>query len=157
LRCAATVTVTPHFHSLLPDGVFTTTHDGSLQFHRLAAPEDADIERLLDRIAQRVLTRFDADDEVEPDDDDVAIASAQAESLHIVGFQPLPGPEHDDRPLCAVRDGFTLHADRFIAQHDRAGLRRAIRYGLRPPLSQKRLSLTPDGRACRPQASRGDL
>jgi hypothetical protein len=112
----------------------------------LAAPEDADIELLLERIAQRVLARFDADDETEPDEEHRAVAGAQAESLHIVGLTPWPAPEHDDRPLCAVRDGFSLHADRLIAPQDRVGLRRAIRYGLRPPLSQKRLSLTPDGK-----------
>jgi hypothetical protein len=138
--------LTPHFHCLIPDGVFSTHSDGSLQFHRLEAPQDADVDRLLQRIAQRVLSRFDPDDDVEPDDNDLAVTQAQAESLQIVGLTPLPVPEHDDRPLCSVLDGFTLHADRFIAQNDRAGLRRAIRYGLRPPISQKRLGLTPDGK-----------
>jgi hypothetical protein len=137
--------LTPHFHSLLPDGVFTA-QDGSLVFHRLAPPEDADVDRLLERISKRVLARFDQDDPLEPDDDELAVAHAQAESLHIVDMTPRPAPEHDDRPLCAAADGLTLHADWLIAPHDRAGLRRAIRYGLRPPLSQKRLSLSPDGK-----------
>jgi hypothetical protein len=139
--------LTPHFHSLIPDGVFTLQRDGTLQFHPLQPPQDADIDRLLERIATRVLLRLDAlDDDVEPDDDDLAVTQAQAESLHIVGCNPLPAAEHDDRPLCSVQGGFTLHADRLIVRNDRAGLRRAIRYGLRPPLSQKRLSLTPDGK-----------
>jgi hypothetical protein len=113
--------------------VFTTHSDGSLPVHRLEAPKDADVDRLRQRIAQRVLSRFDQDDDVGPDDNDLAVTQAQVESLHIVGLAPLPVPEHDDRPLCSVLDGFTLHADRLIAHNDRAGLRRAIRYGLRPP------------------------
>jgi hypothetical protein len=39
-----------------------------------------------------------------------------------------------------------LHADLFIHAHDRAGLERICRYGLRPAVAVERLSFTEDGR-----------
>jgi hypothetical protein len=43
-------------------------------------------------------------------------------------------------------NGFSLHAATHVEAHDRDGLERLLRYGLRAPLSPKRLSLLPDGR-----------
>jgi Putative transposase/Transposase zinc-binding domain len=141
--------LTPHFHAWLPDGVFSQQADGALRFHRLAPPTDADVERLLQRVAARVMARFAADEDVEPDlpDDDLAVAAAQAESLHLPtgALAPVETEPIRRRPRCAARDGFTLHADLAIVADDRAARQRALRYGLRPPLSHKRLSLTPAG------------
>ena len=75
--------VTPHFHSFLPDGVIGRAPDGSLVFHRLPPPDDRDVTRLCQRIAKRVLARFDADDEFAPDDDDDALAVCSAQSLQL--------------------------------------------------------------------------
>lgn len=135
--------ITPHFHSWLPDGVFTRRQDGTLQFHRLAPPDDRDIERLLQRVAHRVVKRFDTD---EPGRDDDPVATSQAEFLNIPAFTIPLTPQQPKRPLCAVYEGFSLHADLSIHHNDRAALERALRYGLRPPLSQRRLSQRPDGK-----------
>jgi len=126
----------------LPDGVFVQQPDGTVQFHRLDPPDDADVERLLQRVARRVLKRFDDDDA--PDDDPLA---ASPEFLRVPAFTiPLTPDEQQKRPLCAVHEGFSLHADLAIHQDDRSALERALRYGLRPPLSQRRLSWAPGGK-----------
>ena len=47
-------------------------------------------------------------------------------------------------PLCASVNGFTLHAARSVARHQRAELEQLIQYAARPALSTERLSLTPE-------------
>ena len=49
-------------------------------------------------------------------------------------------------PRCAFFEGYSLHANLAVHERDRRKLERLLRYGLRPPFAQKRLSLTPDGR-----------
>jgi hypothetical protein len=141
--------LTPHAHSWIPDGVFTLDDTRTLQFVRLPPPTDDDIAKLLCRIHARVcslIDKADQDGADEPDDSQHAVLSAQAEALQVPLFSiPLGPDELPYRPLCAAGDGFSLHADLAIHQDDRAGLERMLRYGLRPPFSQKRLSLTPDG------------
>ena len=79
----------------LPDGVFVQAKDGTLAFHQLPPPDDADVDKLLVRVAQRVLSRFDTDTDVDVDvdDDDAAVAAAAAQSLHMPGLTPMPLPE----------------------------------------------------------------
>ena len=48
--------------------------------------------------------------------------------------------------LCVQRWGFSLHAGLFAGARDRKKLERLLKYGMRPPFSQKRLSLTPQGK-----------
>ncbi len=50
------------------------------------------------------------------------------------------GPRH------AHIERFDLHADRAVRADDRAGLERLVRYLLRPPLAQERLTRRADGR-----------
>jgi hypothetical protein len=42
--------------------------------------------------------------------------------------------------------GFSLHAAQWVPAHDREALERLLRYGLRAPFAQERLSRRPDGR-----------
>jgi hypothetical protein len=49
-------------------------------------------------------------------------------------------------PRQAHLDGFDLHANLWVAAHDRAGVERLCRYVLRPPFAQERLRLRGDGR-----------
>ena len=57
-----------------------------------------------------------------------------------------PPPDDLPPPLCARIAGFSLHAARSVETHDRPGLERLCRYGLRPPFAAERLSVLPDGR-----------
>jgi Putative transposase len=50
-----------------------------------------------------------------------------------------------DKPLCALLDGFTLHAATRAGALDPAGREALLRYVLRPPVAQERLEQRPDG------------
>ena len=50
------------------------------------------------------------------------------------------------KPLCASVGGFSLHAAQAVAAEDREALERLLRYGLRAPFAQERLSLREDGK-----------
>ncbi len=84
-------------------------------------------------------------------------AEAEASSPDAVGYPAYVKHEFERFLSCGqLPGGFTRlrcrgcgcerHADLSVHAADRAGLQRALRYGLRPPLSQKRLSLTPAGK-----------
>ncbi len=55
------------------------------------------------------------------------------------------GADARPRRSRAGYEGFNLHASAPVQAHDRAGLERLIRYTARPPLSDERLALRPDG------------
>ena len=138
--------LTPHAHSWLPDGVFHSGEDGDLQFHRLPPPTDHDVVFLLQRIEARVIKACAEYDEDLPDDDELTMATSQYEASRPPLFT-IPMTEDElRRPLCAMRNGFSLHANLAVHKHDRKKLERLLRYGLRPPFAQKRLSLLPDGK-----------
>ena len=140
----STLQLTPHAHAWVPDGVFAPQADGTLRFVALPPPEDADIELLVRRIGRRILKRLCADEATEVDDEAMVEQRAEAVTL------PIPAAVRSeltpDKPLCVAVDGFSLHADLVAPQHDEKTLQRLLRYGLRPPLSQKRLSWTADGK-----------
>jgi hypothetical protein len=139
--------LTPHAHSWLPDGVFHTGEDGQLRFHRLLPPSDEDVEVLLLRIEKRVRAAMADYEEEYPDDDDRVMATSQFEASKAPLYTiPLTDEERPYKPRCAFLNGFSLHADLECHQRDRRKLERLLRYGLRPPFAQKRLSLLPDGR-----------
>jgi hypothetical protein len=50
-----------------------------------------------------------------------------------------------DKPLCASLDGFTLHAATRAGAMDDLGREALLRYVLRPPVAQERISQKPDG------------
>jgi hypothetical protein len=138
-----------HFHILVPDGVFIRGADDDLdakpRFVAIAAPTDAEVAALLDRIVQRVLAllrrrgRLDeSDDDEEPEPQLLLASRTPAGGDGPFVEDPLP-------PLCSRKDGFSLHAGIALHAHDRLGLERLCRYGLRPPLALGRLSETPDG------------
>jgi len=58
----------------------------------------------------------------------------------------VPGRAVVIKELCAELDGFSLHAAVKIEAGETSRLEHLCRYIARPPLSNKRLSLTPDGR-----------
>jgi hypothetical protein len=79
----------------------------------------------------------------EPEDEQAVLAQVQAMSVESV-VQRLPSENR--QALCAYDYGFSLHAGLSTQRGERKKLERLLRYGLRPPFSQKRLSLTGDGK-----------
>ncbi|MBD3337171.1 MAG: hypothetical protein GF355_16790, partial [Candidatus Eisenbacteria bacterium] len=77
-----------------------------------------------------------------------------AQGMFSVTGPRLPGLEGEEdpagglagKPLCASVNGFSLHAARSVAAHDREALEQLLRYGLRAPFSQERLSRGPEGK-----------
>ena len=151
-RYGSILQFTPHFHSWLPDGVFSQDGDGGVQFHRLPPPSDDDIDSLLLRVSTKVdKLLFTDGDDAPPDDDAQAVLDDQAAAVK----SPLPSSrfpwakannDQPHRPRCSFFEGYSLHADLSVHQKDRRKLERLLRYGLRPPFAQKRLSLRPDGK-----------
>jgi hypothetical protein len=146
-RYGSILQFTPHFHSWIPDGVFAENAEGGLQFHRLPPPDDDDIDRLLLRVCARVDTLlFATDDGVAVDDDTQTLLADQAAAVTSPLLGRFTGNDQPNRPRCSFFEGYSLHADLAVQQDARKKLERLLRYGLRPPFAQKRLSLTPDGK-----------
>ncbi|MCB9557173.1 MAG: transposase [Deltaproteobacteria bacterium] len=133
----------------MPDGVFYETDDGKLAFAKLDPPTDEEVQTLLCRIGRRIETIVELyQDACAPSDEDEAIGQTLVEAAQSAQQTRLPGGHYlppADKPRCAHIDGFSLHADVAVTADDRRGLERLLRYGARPVLSQRRLSVTPSG------------
>lgn len=137
-----------HLHILIPEGIFVRDgedRDAAPRFVELAAPTNVEVEHLLGKLITRIERhlrrrgRLDDDaDAVEPGPE--LFASQPVSRARAPAIDAVPPP-----PLCARQDGYSLHAATWIRPHDRAGLERLCRYGLRPPLSLGRLEALPDG------------
>ena len=163
-----------HIHSLVLDGVYVWD-DGlqALRFIPLPEPTAEELERVLSRVRDRLrrllaskgFTGFEPlPDEETPVPDEALqepslFDSLQAGSIQemllldgrprrvpVVGRREGPYASAAEKPLCAAFDGFSLQAGVRIRKGDREGLERLCRYVLRPPFSQERLELLPDGR-----------
>jgi hypothetical protein len=141
--------LSPHVHAILPDGVFVIGDDGALRFEPLPPPSDDEVEQLLRRIGGRIEARVQqrSDDAIVDDDPD-ALQTSLAEAAEA----PRRSPWHTrttapatQRPRCFALDGYSLHADVAVADDDRRGLQRLLRYGARPALAARRVSLSSDG------------
>lgn len=137
--------LSPHLHSLLPDGVFYQDDEGQLAFAELAPPTDAEVTRILTRCARRIENLFCDAIAFDEDLDDDAMAAALAEAAQPLGQTSLIPVVPNARRRCAQLDGYSIHADVAVAADDRRGLARLLRYGARPPLAANRISLTPSG------------
>ena len=156
-----------HFHALGLDGPFAPGKDGTLRFHRLPPPSDADVARLVATIARRVgrllLRRglVDDDDTIEPLAAEslalaglasaavqgrVALGPRAGARVERLGSDPNAPWVESSRPLQARCNGFDLHGAVAVAGEDRDRLEQLCRYLLRPPIAQERLALRPDGR-----------
>jgi hypothetical protein len=137
-----------HGHLLVADGVFVRMGndlDARPVFVTLPEPTDDEVAVLLDKIVCRVTALLRRhghldDDTADFEPEQLLLFAARSP----VGRRGPPGDE-ELPPLCARRDGFSLHAGRFVHANDREGLERLAAYALRPPLAQGRLSLTDDG------------
>ena len=156
---------------LLLDGVYVERADGTLRFRRVGAPTAAELEALTDTLARRIgrllerrgLVERDAENAWLAGDEDAepaAIDTLRAASItYRVAIGPHRGrkaftvrtlpPAHDGPAEDEVRSrasGFSLHAGISAGATERGKLERLCRYISRPALSEKRLSLTADGR-----------
>ena len=131
----------PHFHVLVPDGVFSGEE---LTFAALPPPDDEEVEKLLRKVALKVWkvarARF-PDGLPYAEDAKAALSAASAQTRLPLGEEPRRRTR-----LCAFLDGFSLHANTHVHENDRESLERLARYGARGPLALERLSRSEDGK-----------
>ena len=156
-----------HYHLLGLDGVFAPGPDGTLRFHRLPPPSDADVARLVATIARRVgrlLVRRGLDHDADASDpfaaESLALAGlANAAVQGCIALGPHAGarvqrlgadpdaPWIDAAPPLQARCAPASICTRAspVPGEDRERLEQLARYLLRPPIAQERLALAPDG------------
>jgi hypothetical protein len=161
-RFGGALNLNVHFHTLIPDGVWTEGDDGALTFHSLPAPSDDELRGLCDTIERRVkrlLVRRGL-----WVDDDTGGRPAEVDELPPLAAlyeasvrQRAEGGERAGAPLRRVgammsleagtlvggerrtQGGFDLHAGVVVRADDRERLEHLCRYLLRPPLANERL------------------
>jgi len=154
-RATGALTLFPHIHSIIPDGLFVKGEDpqGALRFVVLPSPTDDEIVALTTRVVRRLIKvakKYRAErGEEDPFDEpaDQLLRACATEALR----SPTPAPPQTvasrvaNKPLTARLEDFSLHAGRFVPAFNRAELEALCRYGLRPPFSTERFSLLDDG------------
>ncbi len=147
-RFAVDLLLYPHAHLLVPDGVFVEGQKGeAARFHKLAKPSAQDIEAVATRIVRLTLalllrrgvfTDWDTSGLPLPQ----ALVETEPARVH----RAVRETEEERRErLCVIVEGFSLEARTRVHEHDREGLSRLCRYGLRPPVANDRLERTRDG------------
>jgi hypothetical protein len=170
-RSGESINLTPHFHSLILDGVYISAVPyAAPRFHPLPPPTDEEIARITAAIARRVgklLVRKGLLGEQGPSDPDPLEADEPLLSqLYAASVQGrvATGPRAGQRllrlgdridvedveaitgPRCASVQGFRLYGDVCVPALDRRRLERLCRYVARSPIATDRLSELPDGR-----------
>ena len=172
--CGSALNLNRHDHAAYLDGVFYRPADdptARLEFRPALPPAEGDIALMVSKIRHDVLQNLsdrgmlaqDPAAESLADEAPLLLACTDASLQHLVALGPRQGkgpirggadpranrsrPKAETRsPLHAHYDGFDLHAEQLIAADDREGLERALRYATRPPFSEQRLSILPDGK-----------
>jgi hypothetical protein len=152
-RFGGALNTNPHFHSIVPDGLFIVASGGRTVFEPLPPPSDDDVAHLAGVLAARlgaIAEGYCRDREgIRPDNDDgismMRAAAAEARFAPLTGECAGGESSNKTKPLCGKVDGFTLHAARVVKAGDREGLERLCRYGLRAPFALDRFSIDPDG------------
>jgi hypothetical protein len=159
-----------HFHAIVLDGAYAAEPDGTVRFHRLPPPTNAEVERTTRRIVRR-LRRLLIQRGLTPDVDAAAadslpedqpllaeiyaasvrsrIAMGERAGLGVLRIGDLVDPEEAafvTGARCTIIDGVSLHANVSVPARDRRRLEKLCRYIARPPVSTERLSKLTDGR-----------
>src|SRR5262249_34445490 len=158
-RTSSDLRLNPHLHVVFLDGAYHE-EGASLAWEQLGHLKTREVGEVLERAVRRMaryLRRHGAIEPAEGEDEDVdpeeklaaSAVSGQAPPAGPQGLRGLPplAPKAlaYDKPLCALLDGFTLHAATRAGALDVAGREALLRYVLRPPIAQERLEPRPDG------------
>jgi len=168
-RFGSALNLNIHFHMLFLDGVYIDNWQGTW-FRWVKAPTSAELTQLSQTIARRVgrflerqgLLERDAENsylagdalEAGPMDQLLGhsityrIAIGPQQGRKVFTLQTLPASDLDEYLGDAVGNvaGFSLHAGVATKAHQRKKLERLCRYIARPAVSEKRLSLTGQGK-----------
>ena len=137
-----------HFHSLLPDGVFTDTGDG-VAFLSIPPPSPDDIRRLTEQIAKATETILARHHQAGHSDDQPTdiLDQERDQATHTNRFATKAAAPTKPHKRAHFYFGYSLHAERYVESDDREALERLCRYGARAPIANSRLSINVDGDA----------
>jgi hypothetical protein len=166
-RFGSALNLNIHFHMLFLDGVYVDARHGATRFRCVKVPSSAELTRLTHTIACRVgrflerqgLLERDMENSYLAGDavDDDPMASLLGHSItyriavgpqagrKVFTLQTLPGCDEPYDDGVGKVAGFSLHAGVAVRADERPKLERLCRYITRPAVSEKRLSLTPNG------------
>ena len=171
-RYGSALNANTHFHALVLDGVYTAPDALSAPtFHPSTRITSTEVAKLLFTIRSRVLRlcrrrglmREESELDVSAPSESQGLlplfCAASIRGRSALGSEPgarierrgiaekvIPGRAVVIKQLCAELEGFSLHAAVRIEAGQTSRLEHLCRYITRPALSNKRLSLTPDGR-----------
>jgi ribosomal protein S27E len=165
-RFGSALNLNIHFHMLALDGAYLVGTEPAV-FRRIEAPTEAQLQALLERMAERIgralerqgLLARDAEQsylELDPAaggplDDLIGhsityrVAVGPRAGQKVFSLQTVPGREEEPRQGVAQYAGFSLHAGIGVEAEQRGKLERLTRYVSRPPVSVERLDLTAQG------------
>lgn len=166
-RFGSALNLNIHFHMLFLDGVYIDNPQGSARFRWVKAPTSQELTQLARTIAHRVgrflerqgLLERDAENSYlasdAVDDDPMnqllghsityRIAVGSQAGRKVFTLQTLPASDEPFDDGVGKVAGFSLHAGVAARADERKKLERLCRYISRPAVSEKRLSLTPNG------------
>jgi hypothetical protein len=150
-RFGGALNLNVHFHALYTDGSFYERSDGQLVFLHAAPPTVAELATLVADIKRRVVQLLEKLG-LGPDEDDdwdaqqllLGMGELYGEGVFHKGAQRLrngkPRAPSTFARLKAHEDGFDLDAQVTVSAGARASLEQLVRYILRPPLKETRLT-----------------
>jgi ribosomal protein S27E len=168
-RFGSALNLNIHFHMLFLDGVYVARPDGSTRFRWVKAPPGQELTQLAHTIAHRVGRFLERQGLLERDAENSYLAGDTADDDALnqllgssITYRIAIGPQAGRKvfalqtlPVCEPEDpfgdrvgkvaGFSLHAGVAARADERQKLERLCRYISRPAVSEKRLSLTPNG------------
>jgi len=166
-RFGGSLNLNPHLHVIWLDGVFTFD-DGAPRFLPADSPSRSDLERIVRRVAERVVRWLDRKGVLDisgrqeersnvPETPSTLDACAEV-ALATGGFgvaasQAADAGDHDDarwsrreQRYAAEHDRFNLHAGVHLPATDIESREKLYRHALRPCFALERLPMLPDGR-----------
>jgi hypothetical protein len=166
-RFGSALNLNVHFHMLFLDGVYVERPDGALCFCWVKEPTSAELARLTQTLALRIGRYLERQGLLERDAENSYLAADELEvgtMAQLLGssitYRIAVGPQRGRKvftlqtlPACddpyddgiGKVAGFSLHAGVAARADQRQKLERLCRYISRPAISEKRLSLTPNG------------
>jgi hypothetical protein len=155
-RVSSDLRLNPHLHGVFMDGAWHE-QEGDLVFRGLGHLRTSEVGDLLDLTIRRIERHLRRRGQLRVREDDGDPETSLAASA-VSGQTPPAGPQWMirlrplepralayDKPLCASKDGFTLHAATRAGALDAPGREALLRYVLRPPIAQNKVEHRRDG------------
>ena len=148
-RFTKSITLFPHLHILMVDGVYAERPLSDLDFIALPAPCEPDLLEVGKSVFHRMERYLKWHGYIDAHDGEPQILSPLEKWWMKATAEPsllMKGPIENKVPFGANYGGFNIHAGVRIKQGNRKKREQLVRYVTRPPFSEDQLSRTDDGR-----------